>query len=323
MFGKLLYGYSRREEIMIHLSVVVPIYRSEQSIEELYKRLCNTVNKITSEYEIIFVEDCGGDSTWDKINTISKKDSKVRGYQFTRNYGQHAATICGIMQSSGDWIVTIDDDLEQKPEDIIKLYGKINEGHDLVYGIYEKRKHSLWRNVTSNTVRKLFNFCIPKMNYDYTSFRIMKKDIGKSLALFDSPFPFVDGYLSWITNKYSTVTVEHSNRQYGESNYNIAKLVKHTLNIIVTFSELPLKAATWLGLSTFGLGSIWFIIIIIQKIFNGISISGYSSIMACILFFGGIQMLVLGIFGEYLGRISFKTSKKPLYIISKLSYKES
>ncbi|MHB0976048.1 MAG: glycosyltransferase family 2 protein [Candidatus Aquicultorales bacterium] len=302
---------------MVHISLVVPVYNAEHCLEELYGRLVLSLELISLPFEIIFVEDCGSDNSWLLIEELAKRDERVKAYQLSRNFGQHAATLCGIANASGQWIVTIDDDLEQSPEDIRTLYLKAIEGYALVYGVYEHREHSKWRNATSAMVRGLFKLAIPSLNYDYTSFRIINGEIARSLSMFDAPFPFIDGYLSWVTNKYAVVKVQHSKRQHGKSNYTLRKLVKHTMNIFATFSELPLKVATWLGLSMFAVGLLLSGFIVIQRILGGITVSGYTSLMASVIIFGGIQLFVLGILGEYIGRINFKTSHKPVFVISK------
>lgn len=302
---------------IIHVSVVIPVYKAEASIEELYRRLILVLEKINPNFEIIFVEDCGGDRSWSIISDLALRDTRVRGIQLSRNFGQHAATICGISKATGDWIITLDDDLEHQPEYIPELYQKAQEGFALVYAVYNERSHSTWRNVTSNISRWLFRRAIPSLNYEYTSFRIIHHKIAHALAKFDSPFPFVDGYLSWLTNNYAIIEAKHATRFHGTSNYTLKKLLTHTLNIFVTFSDLPLKIATWVGLGTFFIGMLWLSIIVMSKLLGGISISGYSSIMASIIIFGGIQLFILGIFGEYLGRMNFKSSKKPLFLVSK------
>ncbi|MEW5943864.1 MAG: glycosyltransferase family 2 protein [Pseudomonadota bacterium] len=302
---------------MAHISVVIPVYRSEKTLRELCARITKAVETITADFEILLVEDRGGDGSWDVIQEIAGRDARVKGIQLSRNFGQHAATICGISRASGDWIVTLDDDLEQQPEYIPELYAKAQEGYALVYGIYGERTHSLWRNLTSGWARRLFSLAIPTLNYEYTSFRVIQRKIAQALSEFDSPFPFVDGYLSWLTNSYSTVEVKHAHRAYGSSNYDFRKLVTHTLNIFVTFSDLPLKIATWIGLGSFMVGMVWLLAIVLGRLLGGITVSGYASVMASIVLFGGIQLLILGIFGEYLGRMNFKSSKKPLFLVSK------
>lgn len=301
----------------IRLSIVVPVYRSQATLPELHRRLVAALEPIEPSFEILLVEDCGGDDSWSVIQAIAAADSRVRGIQLSRNFGQHAATICGFSQARGEWIATLDDDLEQAPENLPELYRKALDGFDLVYGVYPQRSHKNWRNATSTIARWLFNKAIPSLNYEYTSFRMIRGDIARELKRFDSPFPFVDGYLSWLTNRCASVEVPHGVRVSGTSNYTFRKLVTHTINIFVTFSDLPLRMASWLGLLSFLLGMGWLGFIVLRFVVGGISVSGFASIMAGILLFGGIQLLVLGVFGEYLGRMNFKSSKKPLFLVGR------
>lgn len=301
----------------VSLSIVVPVYRSAGVLPELHRRITETLAQLNEDYEILLVEDCGGDNSWEVIEEIAQRDPHVRGITLSRNFGQHAATICGISNAQGKYIITLDDDLEHPPEAIPQLIAKAREGYALVYGVFRNRTHSPWRNLTSGLARYAFNKAIPSLNHEYTSFRVIESGIAKELAEFDSPFPFVDGYLSWLTNNYATVEVPHSQRAEGTSNYNFRKLFIHTINIFVTFSDLPLRMATWIGLAAFFIGMAWLAAIVGRHLIGGISVSGYASIMAGILLFGGVQLLVLGIFGEYLGRMNFKSSRKPLYIILK------
>jgi undecaprenyl-phosphate 4-deoxy-4-formamido-L-arabinose transferase len=301
---------------MPEFSVVIPVYRAAGRLEELYRRLIQSLTALTSDFEIILIEDCGNDGSWDIIREISSRDPRVKGVRLSRNFGQHAATLCGFSKAAGEWIITLDDDLEQIPEDIPKLVRKAREGYDLVYGIYSHRTHSWWRNLTSEIGRRMFKTAIPSLNYEYTSFRVIRQRVAKALLVFDSPFPFVDGYLSWVTNNYAVVPIEHGQRKSGGSNYTLTKLITHMVNIFVTFSDLPLRLASWLGITAFLLGIFWLTFIIIRKLAAGITISGYASLMAGILLFGGMQMLILGVFGQYLGRMNFKSSRKPLFLIA-------
>ena len=301
----------------IGISVVVPVYRSQDTLRELCRRLAVALESLDCSFELILVEDCGGDDSWRVIQDIVREDARVRGIQLSRNFGQHAATICGFAHARGRWVATLDDDLEQTPEYLPELYKKAQEGYSLVYGIYPGRSHKAWRNITSDVARWLFNKAIPSLNYAYTSYRLIRGDIARTLTQFDSPFPFVDGYLSWVTNSYATVEVPHGTRAHGVSNYTLGKLITHTLNIFVTFSDLPLRMATWIGLGTFVIGMAWLTTILGRYLIGGIAVSGYASIMAGILLFGGVQLLVLGVFGEYLGRMNFKSSKKPLFLVAR------
>jgi polyisoprenyl-phosphate glycosyltransferase len=299
------------------ISVVVPVYRAEKILEELHRRLVAVLSSMGVTYELIFVEDCGGDGSWAVIERLAKEDAQLRGVKLSRNFGQHAATICGFAQSRGRWVVTLDDDLEQSPEDIPLLLSKAQHGYALVYGVYPERTHVAWRNVTSALARYLFKKAIPQLNDVYTSFRVIDGDLARAVCRFESPFSFVDGYLSWLTGNCASVEVSHSARAHGTSNYTLRKLLAHTINIFVTFSDLPLRLASWVGLGSFLIGMFWLCYILLMKLFGGITASGFTSLMAGIVLFGGIQLFVLGIFGEYLSRINFKTSKKPLYLVAR------
>jgi len=284
-------------------------------LHELHQRLIDVLGSLAVEFEIIFVEDCGPDNSWEVIEELAKTDPHVRGIKLSRNFGQHAATICGICHAKGEQIITMDDDLEQSPEDIPKLLTKAEEGYALIYGTYSQRSHAWWRNVTSDIGRWVFNKAIPSLNYEYTAFRLIDGRVAKALTEFDSPFPFVDGYLAWVTNHCASVPVMHSPRASGTSNYSLRKLLAHTLNIFVTFSDVPLRIASYLGLLFFFIGMFWFAAVIFGKITGYITVSGFASVVAAIVLFGGIQLLILGVFGEYLGRVNFKSSRKPLFLV--------
>lgn len=305
------------ETRQVTLSVVIPVYRSETTLPELCRRITAALEaRSMGPFEIVLVEDCGGDGSWQVIERLAAQDARIRGIRLSRNFGQHAATICGISQSRGVWIATMDDDLEQAPEDLPLLYDRAQEGHDLVYGIYDERSHKSWRNATSELARWMFKQAIPSLNDAYTSFRCIRGDIARTLNQFDSPFPFVDGYLCWLTNRFATVTVPHGARAHGKSNYTFRKLLTHTINIFVTFSDLPLRMASWIGMLFFVIGMAWLAVIVLGRLSGLIAVSGFASIMAAIMLFGGIQMLILGVFGEYLGRMNFKSSRKPLFLVA-------
>ena len=299
------------------ISVVVPVYRAEKSLVELHRRLVAVLSAMGFSYELIFVEDCGADDSWLVIEQLGRQDTNLRGVKLSRNFGQHAATICGFAQSRGRWVVTLDDDLEQSPEEIPRLFAKAQEGYALVYGVYPQRSHAAWRNLTSALARYLFKKAIPQLNDVYTSFRMIDGNLAREVCRFESPFSFVDGYLSWLTNNCAIVEVAHLTRTHGTSNYTLRKLLAHTINIFVTFSDLPLRLASWVGLGSFLIGMFWLCYILLMKLIGGITASGFTSLMAGIVLFGGIQLFVLGIFGEYLSRINFKTSKKPLYLVAR------
>src|SRR5690606_39210688 len=192
---------------------------------------------------------------------------------------------------------------------------KGREGNLVVYGVNTHRTHALWRNLTSEIGRSMFKMAIPTLNRDYTSFRLVHSTVSKKLERFQSPFTFIDGYISWITNKYATVTVPHNAGAHPKSSYNFRKLTSHMLNIFVTFSNIPLRFATWIGLLASFVGGIWGAYIVIAKSLGSGSISRYTSTVAGMTFLGGLRLMILGIFGEYIARINFRTASMPLYLI--------
>jgi glycosyltransferase involved in cell wall biosynthesis len=305
-------GVHRRPE----LSVVIPVYRSKDTLRELLRRIIESFSANEVLIEVIMVEDCGRDGSWHVIESLAADQPVLRGIRLSRNFGQHAATICGMAMARGHWVATMDDDLEQSPEKLPELLQKAKEGYDLVYGVYPERTHAAWRNITSHLARLLFKLAIPTLNDTYTSMRVVRGDLARELKRFDSPFPFVDGYLSWLTSRCACMEVSHQPRPAGKSNYTFSKLFAHTLNIFVTFSDAPLKLASNAGLVFSLIGFSALVFILIGRLIGAITAVGYASVMATILAVGGIQLLVLGIFGEYIGRINFKTSRKPLYLVA-------
>lgn len=297
------------------VSIVVPVYRGADSISELFERLSQAMRGAGEEFEVIFVDDRGSTENWPAIEALSASHPEAQGIRLSRNFGQHAATLCGISRARGEWIVTIDEDLEQPPESVPLMLHKAREGHLVVYGVNEQRSHSPWRNITSELARSAFKFAIPTLNREYTSFRVIHQSVAKGLERFQSPFTFIDGYISWITNNYATVVVPHDVGMHASSSYNLRKLMAHMINIFVTFSDLPLRVATWLGIGASVGGAIWGMAILVARLLGIVSVSGYASIMAGMTFLGGLQLLILGIFGEYIARINFKTASMPLFLV--------
>lgn len=297
------------------VSVVVPVYRGSDSIPTLFDRLRDVLESSGESFEIIFVDDRGSPANWDAIQALSAVHHQVKGVRLSRNFGQHAATLCGIARARGEWIVTIDEDLEQPPESVPAMLASARAGHLVVYGINEQRSHARWRNLTSDFGRSAFKFAIPSLNREYTSFRVIHASVARSLERFQSPFTFIDGYISWITNNYATVVVPHHRGMHAGSSYNLRKLLAHMANIFVTFSDLPLRVATWLGIGASVGGALWGTFILASKLLGVVSLSGYASIMAGMTFLGGLQLLILGIFGEYIARINFKTASMPLFLV--------
>jgi glycosyltransferase involved in cell wall biosynthesis len=231
----------------LDVSVVVPVYGGSAAIAELCSRLAATMQQAGFRYEVILVDDRGQSEAWGAIRSVAAHDPHVTGLRLGRNFGQHAATICGIARARGEWIVTMDDDLEHPPEAIPALLAAGSEDCSLVYGVFEKRTHAAYRNLSSELMRRMLKRAFPDLNEDYCSFRAIHAPLAKQLDRFGLNRPYIDGMLSWLTSSTCSVSVPHEQRQHGESTYTMRKLLSHAANIFVTFSYLPLRIATFSG----------------------------------------------------------------------------
>lgn len=297
-------------------SIVIPVYNSEATLEELCNRVQSVFEKITDNIEIIFVDDGSYDSSWDKMKWLRSKDKRVKIIQLMRNYGQHNALMCGFRFAQGEYVITMDDDLQNPPEEIPKLIDKISEEYDLVYGEYMSKKHSWFRNTGSELIQLLYKKVFD-VNNNLTAFRIIKRELVESILKYDKNYVFIDGLLAWNTKKIGYIDVEHHERTSGRSGYNLKKLITLSMNMVTNFSIIPLQATSILGLLFAVIGFIMGILFLIKKIIFGIPVTGYTSLIVAITIFSGIQLLSLGLIGEYLGRVHLNVNNKPQFLIRK------
>jgi glycosyltransferase involved in cell wall biosynthesis len=304
------------------LSIVIPVYNGEHTIGQLFAAIQEFFKEKEEEYayEVIFVHDCGKDNSWSVIQQLKAAAPKVvKAIQLSRNYGQHNALICGFKYAEGDFIVTMDEDLQHQPADIEELMKEQQSGDfDLVYGKYGELKHSFFRNLTSNIMRKSLNWAIPELHPDYTAFRLIRTDIAKQCIEMQNSYTFLDGYLSWITTHVSSTLVQHQERLAGESSYTLRKLLNHTINIFTTFSNLPIRMLTFSSIFIFILSFIYSLVLLYQKLVLGNLLPGYASLMIVLGFGIGLILLGMGIIGEYIHRINQKTTKRPNFVERKV-----
>lgn len=291
-------------------SVIIPVFSGELTLTELNKQLHSFFIKNELDYELIYVYDCGKDNSWNILQEIKKEYNNIRTIRLFRNFGQHNAIICGIKYSSGDFIVTIDEDLQQNPKDIFKLVEKQKEGdYDVVYGKYDEPKHAFFRNITSILLKNLLSVSMPDMHKDYSAFRLIKINIAKKTLEMNNSYTFLDGYLSWLTRNVSSVEVAHFERYAGVSSYNFKKLLHHTINILFTFSKLPIRILSTVSFIVFFSFGLYATYLFIRKIIFNDLITGYSSTMIILGMGIGLILFGLGIIGEYLYRINLKVTK--------------
>lgn len=299
----------------LDVSIVVPVYGGSAALPELCSRLDAAMRTAGLDYEVILVDDRGQTEAWSVISTVAARHPQVRGLRLGRNFGQHAATICGISYARGKWIVTMDDDLEHPPESVPALLAAGNDDYPLIYGVFEKRTHATYRNLSSELMRRMLKRAFPDLNEDYCSFRAIHAPLAKQLDRFGFNRPYIDGMLSWLTSSTRSVNVPHEQRQHGESTYTMRKLLSHAANIFVTFSYLPLRIATFGGAMLAAISFLYLLYVIYGRLSGSIANPGYASLMSVVLFACGIQLLILGVVGEYVGRLMGATFRRPVYVV--------
>jgi undecaprenyl-phosphate 4-deoxy-4-formamido-L-arabinose transferase len=299
----------------ISLSVIIPVYNSEDILPILAERLGSSLKEICSEYEVLLVNDGSEDSSWGIIEDLSSKYPFIRGINLMRNFGQHNALLCGIRAARFDYLVTMDDDLQHPPEEIYRLVDEIEKGFDVVYGIPHKLVHSPWRNISSKLTKSLLAKVLGINRIKYLSaFRIIRRDIRKAFDTFDSPSVIIDALLTWGTNNFGIVEVNEQHRSIGHSNYSLGKLIKVTMVVLTGFSTFPLRFASILGFA-FTLFGIAVLVYVLARTFSEGSLPGFPFLASIVSIFSGVQLFTLGIFGEYLARIFTRSMNQPAYII--------
>lgn len=300
-------------ETQVVYSVVVPVYGSEGTLETLHERLTAAMRGLERSFELVFVDDASPDGAWQVLERIQEKDREhVRIVRLMRNYGQHNALMCGFGYTRGEWVITLDDDLQNPPEEIGKLIAKAAEGHDVVYGKYISKRHSRFRNLGSKAVQFVYKRTF-SMQGDLTSFRIMHRRVVEGILRYRKSYVFIDGLLVWQTRRVAWTPVEHHERRQGRSGYSLGKLISLALNLVTNFSIVPLQVSSLLGTAFAGLGFCLAFYMSIKKVFFGIPVTGWASLMVTVTIIGGVQLLTLGMIGEYLGRIHLNINDKPQY----------
>ena len=300
----------------ISISIIVPIYRSEKIIPVLIQRIQSIFEGKTNEIELILVEDRSPDGSWQVIERLSREYKFVKGLQMSKNVGQHNAIMAGLSQAEGEYVILMDDDLQHPPEEIPRLIQKIREGHDVCYTHYRNRRHQTWKKAGSWFNDKVANILLKKPNGLYlSSFKGLHRRIVNVVIKYDGPYSYVDGLILDVTDRITSIDIDHGERYSGQGNYNIRNSISLWLKMATSFSIVPLRLATFLGLLLAAVSSLIALIIIVMKIAHPQTQAGWASIIVVMLFIGGVQMAFLGLIGEYLGRSYLKINKKPQFVI--------
>lgn len=302
---------------MRKISFVIPCYNSEKTIEDVIKEIESTIEgKGRDDYEIVLVNDCSKDHVWEKIQEIAKKNPKVKGICFSKNFGQHAALMAGYRKATGDMIVSLDDDGQTPADEVYSLIDKMEEGYDVVYASYAHKKHSAARNLGT----KLNNFMCevllgkPK-KLMITSFFVARKYVIDEIVKYENSYTYVPGLVLRTTKNIGSVPVCHREREIGSSGYSFAKLVALWVNGFTAFSVTPLRISMVMGMGSAVIGFIYLIYVIVNKFINPSVPLGWSSTTAILLLLGGMILFVLGMIGEYLGRVYISLNNAPQYVV--------
>ena len=303
---------------MKKVSFVIPCYRSENTVEGVVKEIQETMQTMAEKYsyEIILINDCSPDNTMGTIRRICEENSQIKGIGFSRNFGQHAALMAGLRQSDGDYVVCLDDDGQTPADEVGKLLDKLEEGFDAVYAEYEHKQHSGFRNLGSKVNELMTRIMLEKpKNLFISSYFAVKRFIVEDMIRYENSYPYVIGLVLRSTKNITNVVVNHREREEGSSGYTLKKLFALWFNGFTAFSVKPLRIATCLGALSAFVGFAYGIYTIIKRFVNPAVPLGYSSMMAALVFFCGMIMVMLGLIGEYIGRIYISMNSSPQYVI--------
>lgn len=296
-------------------SVVIPVYNSAQTLPELLGRIIASI-QTGNNLDIVLVDDASEDNSWEVLKGLKTKyPGIVKIIQLARNYGQHNATLCGFKYCSGKYIITMDDDLQHRPEDIPQLADRMRtSGADVVYGVSRNSSAPAYRKAGSGTW-KYFTRNLKQGYGDGSSFRIIKREVTDKVIAHAQHFVFIDQLLYWYTQHTEFVKLDYDKRRVGRSNYSSARLFFLTSNLLIFYTSLPLRWMTWSGIllsfGTFMMG----IYFIVRKLFFNVHVEGFTALIVTILFVSSIMLLCFGIIGEYLARIYLLLNEKPTYSI--------
>ncbi|MBR1701852.1 MAG: glycosyltransferase family 2 protein [Lachnospiraceae bacterium] len=302
---------------MKKVSFVIPCYRSEKTLEHVVTEINETMEKLHKyEHEIILVNDCSPDGTFEVIRRLCEAHANIRGIGFARNFGQHAALMAGLRQTTGDYVVCLDDDGQTPADEVDKLLGKLEEGFDAVYAKYEHKHHSGFRNWGSRVNELMLRVMLEKPKALYvSSYFAVKRFVVEDMIRYENSYPYVIGLVLRATKNIANVVVQHRDREEGSSGYTLKKLLGLWFNGFTAFSVKPLRIATTIGVASACAGFLYGIYTIVKRFLNPAVPMGFSALMAALVFFGGMIMIMLGLIGEYVGRIYISMNNSPQYVI--------
>jgi undecaprenyl-phosphate 4-deoxy-4-formamido-L-arabinose transferase len=301
------------------ISVVIPVYRSRQSIGLVIEALDAVLPDLTPAYEVVLVEDGSPDDTWSAVAALARQHPHVRALRLMRNFGQHNALLCGVLHARYNVCITMDDDLQHPAAAIPTLLAAL-DGYDVVYGYPDEEQYnSLLRRLATQVTKLVLQGAMGRDNAQHIApFRVFRTSLREAFRHFNGSFVNLDVLLTWGTSRFHRLPVHYEKRALGQSNYTFSKLVTHTINLLTGFSTLPLRLGSLLGLllTAFGLVLLFYVIVVRLIIFGDYQVPGFTFLASVISIFAGSQLFILGIMGEYLARIYFRVMEKPAFVVA-------
>lgn len=304
------------QEPLPGLSIVIPVYRSETILPELVRRLGEVLPALARSYEVVLVNDASPDGSWAVISRLAAQHSWIHPINLMRNYGQHNALLCGIRAAQYGSIVTMDDDLQHPPEEISKLLAVLDQGYDVVYGRPAQEQHGLLRDLASLTTKLALQSVMgAEIARNVSAFRGFRSEVANAFSHYEGAFVSIDVLLTWGTNRFAVTPVRHEPRTLGTSGYTFRKLVTHAMNMMTGFSTKPLQLASLIGFAftLFGFGVLCYVLV--RYFLQGAPVPGFPFLASIVALFSGAQLFALGIMGEYLARMHFRSMQKPPYVV--------
>jgi polyisoprenyl-phosphate glycosyltransferase len=299
-----------------YISIVSPVYKAEKIIHELVKRIDDSVSKITDNYEIILVEDSSPDNSWSIIEAIASENKRVKGFKLSRNFGQHYAITCGLDHAKGDWIVVMDCDLQDQPEEINKLYQKAKEGFDIVLAQRVNRQDRFYKKLFSKVFYRTLGYLTgSKMDESIANFGIYNQKVVNSIKLMRESIRYFPTMIKWVGYRQIAIPIEHAERVEGKSSYNYKRLLNLALDIILAYSDKPIRLMIKFGLFISMISFLMGVIFFIKYVLGQVTVQGYTSLVISIWFFSGLILSMIGIVGLYVGKTFEGVKGRPIYII--------
>ena len=306
---------------MVLISVVTPVYGCCDNLNSLYERLRDTLSTITEEYEIIMVNDASPDNAWEVIKELSRKDDRVKGVNLSRNFGQHKAISAGLEYARGEWTVVMDCDLQDQPEDIIKLYEKAIEGYDIVFGRRFERKDSIYKKFSSKMFYIVNDYLSEnKLDSTVANYSIISRRALNSVLRLKEQNRVYSLFANWVGYKKIEIDIEHAKRPEGKSSYTLYKMINLAIDSIVSQSNKPLRLAIKFGFILSLLSFLYGAWLIIRYYVFSIAAEGWTSVMVSIYFIGGLMFANMGMLGLYIGKIFDETKDRPIFLVQETTF---